>query len=249
MRPRGSPPYPELPRRGRRSPAGRRHGRSSGSASARSATGRQGSRARRADRELWHPERRREVAGAEDQRLRACACRRDLLDRDQAWRALDLKLEPDAAFEPEICLELGKQVIDEVDVAALSTFGTTMQSSARPAPSTIWTMSRKHQRVDTALTRTARVGATHSCSHRALDDAGPGRVVLLERSNRVLEVEEDQSAGNVAAFASIFWLEPGTERQLRRSRLSLERPWPSRNASSTRADAAAHERIGTRPER
>ena len=62
------------------------------------------------------PSGRREVAGAEDQRLGARARRRDLLDRHEAARALDLQLEPDAASSPSSPSSCDKKRVDEVDV-------------------------------------------------------------------------------------------------------------------------------------
>ena len=121
-------------------------------------------------------------------------------------------------------LELSSTCATKWIWAALSTFGTITQSSASPAPATTPSRSSRHQGVPTTLIRTARV-CGHPLTAQRVDDQLPGRIVLPSGATASSRSRNTWSAGSVAAFRSIFSLEPGTARHERRTRV------PSRSGS------------------
>ena len=151
----------------------------------------------RAHRELRHAEGRRVVARAEDQRLDAVRGVGDARAvRRRRARVSICTSSPIAPLEPELALELREQVVERsARVGALDLGQHDAVERAPGAARRRSAMSRKHQCVSTALTRTTFVSAVHSWPRQRVDDVLPRGVVLLERRDGVLEVEEDLVGG------------------------------------------------------
>src|ERR1700712_2328691 len=80
-------------------------------------------------------------------------------------------------------------------------------------------MSRKHHVVATSLIRTTRVGAVHSWPISASTTCWRVASFFSSGATASSRSMKTMSAGSVAAFATIFGLEPGTARQDRRRRI------------------------------
>src|SRR4051812_21736421 len=93
-----------------------------------------------------------------------------------------------------------------------------MQSRSGPAFGTTYRRSRRHHGVGTALTRTTFVPASHSWSRSARTTRSRVSSVFSSGATASSRSRKTWSAGNVAAFASIFSLDPGTARHDRRRR-------------------------------
>ena len=163
----------------------------------------------RADRQLRHPGRRGVVARAEDQRLDPRRGDRDPLDLDEAARRLDLDLDPDRRRFGR--LELGRGAATTTcTCAALSTFGTITQSSARRPADDREQVVAPPGRADGVDAHRARRRRPLLPAQRARRRACASSSFFELGRDRVLEVEEDLVGGErPAAFASIFGLEPG----------------------------------------
>ena len=145
----------------------------------------------RADRELRHADARGEVSRPEDERLDPVRRLCDPLDVDESERALDLHLEADPARQPELALELREQPVGELDVAG----GLGLRQH-----DAVEVRARALDDVDDVAEAPAGARVVHAHHLRGrepllvvqgIDDVLARGVVLLERGDRVLEVEED----------------------------------------------------------
>jgi hypothetical protein len=131
------------------------------------------------------------VAGPEDDRLDAIG---GVGDRGQvlgAARALDLDLEPDARLHAELRLELRQQVVREGNV--IGPLHLRQHDAVECVPGArddVEDVAEAPCRVDPVDADGAR-GSRPLMAREGIHDVLAGRVVLLERRDGVLEVEED----------------------------------------------------------
>jgi hypothetical protein len=102
---------------------------------------------------------------------------------------------------------------------AVSTLGTMMASIRSPALSTTSITSRAHHFVSTLFTRTTTVVSANSPSLRAWITL-PRASSLAPGATESSRSMKTSSAGRAGALASILGLDPGTERQDRRGRVT-----------------------------